>query len=122
MRARIGPLSAVFTGEVTLADLDPPSSYSLRVSAKGGAAGVGKGEARVTLIEEGGATLLRYAVENPVLALPESCRVSKLDATGQNFAVPCPRFLFRPSIRETFCESDAIAARIGRCEQWHHVC
>ncbi len=43
VRARIGPVSAVFTGEVTLNDLDPPKSYTLEVSAKGGAAGFARG-------------------------------------------------------------------------------
>jgi carbon monoxide dehydrogenase subunit G len=66
VRARVGPVSAVFEGSVKLADLDPPKSYRLVVSAKGGAAGFGKGEAKVTLAEDGGATILRYDVEGSV--------------------------------------------------------
>ncbi len=66
VKARIGPLSATFTGEVKLADLNPPTSYTLMVSAKGGAAGFGKGTARVSLSETGGETLLRYQVEGNV--------------------------------------------------------
>lgn len=66
VRARVGPVSALFEGEVKLADLDPPKSYRLLVSAKGGAAGFGKGEARVTLDEDGGGTMLRYEVEGGV--------------------------------------------------------
>ena len=66
VKARIGPLSAVFTGEVKLADIDPPNSYTLQVSAKGGAAGFGRGEAKVSLSDEAGGTLLRYEVEGNV--------------------------------------------------------
>src|SRR6185436_12450194 len=53
VRARVGPLSAAFTGEVKLKDLDPPNAYTLEVSAKGGAAGFGRGTARVSLEAEG---------------------------------------------------------------------
>jgi carbon monoxide dehydrogenase subunit G len=66
VKAKIGPLSAIFTGEVRLADLNPPTSYTLMVSAKGGAAGFGKGTARVSLTEESDGTLLRYEVEGNV--------------------------------------------------------
>jgi uncharacterized protein len=66
VKARIGPLSATFDGEVKLADLDPPASYRLEASAKGGAAGFARGTASVSLAEEGEATLLRYEVEGAV--------------------------------------------------------
>ena len=66
VKARIGPLSATFSGEVKLADLNPPTSYTLMVSAKGGAAGFGKGTAKVSLTETGGETLLRYEVDGNV--------------------------------------------------------
>lgn len=66
VKAKIGPLSAVFTADVRLADLDPPNAYTLEASVKGGAAGFGKGTARVSLTEEGRETLLRYDVEGNV--------------------------------------------------------
>ncbi len=66
VKAKVGPLSATFTAEVQLADLDPPHAYTLKASVKGGAAGFGKGEAKVSLSEDAGATLLRYAVEGNV--------------------------------------------------------
>lgn len=66
VRAKIGPLSALFEGEVKLADLDPPNGYRLTVSAKGGPAGFGKGEAKVTLTDDGAGTLLAYEVEGSV--------------------------------------------------------
>ena len=66
VKARIGPVSALFAAQVKLADLDPPASYTLQASVKGGAAGFGKGTAKVVLAEEGGATLLSYEVEGAV--------------------------------------------------------
>ncbi len=66
VRMRIGELSAVFTADVKLADLDPPNAYTLEASIKGGAAGFAKGTARVSLTEEGRDTLLRYEVEGSV--------------------------------------------------------
>jgi carbon monoxide dehydrogenase subunit G len=57
---KVGPLSASFSGEVTLKDLDPPTSYTLEVGAKGGAAGFARGEAKVALAEDGDRTLLTY--------------------------------------------------------------
>jgi uncharacterized protein len=66
VRARIGPVSATFEGDVTLSDLDPPNGYTLEVSAKGGAAGFGRGTARVALKEDGDATVLTYVAEGRV--------------------------------------------------------
>ncbi|HEV7157829.1 MAG TPA: carbon monoxide dehydrogenase subunit G [Caulobacteraceae bacterium] len=66
IKASIGPVNAVFDASVTLADLDPPHACTLVGSVKGGAAGFGKGEARITLAEDGEATRLRYAAEGSV--------------------------------------------------------
>ena len=67
VRARVGPVSAMFAGEVTLTDLDPPSSYTLVGAGKGGAAGFARGEARVRLIASSPAeTVLQYDIEAKV--------------------------------------------------------
>jgi len=66
IKAKVGPVSATFRADLNLTDVDPPNSYTLNASAKGGAAGFGKGVARVKLIDDGGATLLRYEVEGTV--------------------------------------------------------
>jgi uncharacterized protein len=50
---KIGPISATFTGAVTLEDLDPPSGYTIVGQGQGGAAGFAKGRAKVDLIEMG---------------------------------------------------------------------
>lgn len=66
VKVRIGAVSAVFTADITLADVDPPHDYTLQVSVKGGAAGFAKGLARISLAEEGRDTLLHYEVDGDV--------------------------------------------------------
>ena len=53
MSARIGPVSARFTGRMTMTDVDPPHAYTLNFEGQGGAAGFARGDARVTLAAEG---------------------------------------------------------------------
>ena len=60
MHVRIGPVSGVFAGKITVSDEVPPESYTLVGDSKAGAAGFGRGSADVFLIEEGSITVLRY--------------------------------------------------------------
>jgi carbon monoxide dehydrogenase subunit G len=53
MSTRIGPVSARFTGRMTMSDVEPPQAYTLHFEGQGGAAGFARGEARVTLAPEG---------------------------------------------------------------------
>jgi len=73
---KLGPISARFNGAVTLSDIDAPNSYTIIGEGQGGVAGFAKGGAKVFLADEdGGATLLKYAVhEEPFLheAVPEA--------------------------------------------------
>ncbi len=46
---KIGPVSAKFTGKVTLTDIDAPSGYRLGFEGQGGVAGFAKGASSVTL-------------------------------------------------------------------------
>jgi carbon monoxide dehydrogenase subunit G len=67
MNAAIGPVKARFKGRMTLADVDPPNQYTIRFEGQGGQAGFARGDARVSLEEQGGRqTLLRYAVKAQV--------------------------------------------------------
>ncbi|MFD2204645.1 SRPBCC family protein [Kiloniella antarctica] len=66
LTAKFGPVKAKFKGHVTLSDLDPPNGYTLTGEGKGGAAGFGKGEAKVSLKEQAGQTLLSYSVNAKV--------------------------------------------------------
>ena len=54
VRLRIGPVSASFTGKVTLSDIDPPNGYRISGEGQGGVAGFAKGGAVVTLRDDGG--------------------------------------------------------------------
>ncbi len=60
---KIGPVKARFKGQVTLSDINPPHGYTLSGEGKGGAAGFAKGSAKVSLEEDGEATILRYEVK-----------------------------------------------------------
>ena len=66
VRAKVGPVSANFTGKVTLSDLDPPNGYTISGEGQGGVAGFAKGGAKVALDADGGETVLRYGVEAQV--------------------------------------------------------
>ena len=66
VRAKVGPVRARFKGEVTLSDLNPPESYTLKGQGKGVAAGFARGEASVKLMVDGDATLLSYDVSATV--------------------------------------------------------
>jgi carbon monoxide dehydrogenase subunit G len=61
--AQIGPVKAPFVSRIELKDLDPPRAYTLVGEGKSSAAGFGRGEARVTLEEQGGITTLRYVAK-----------------------------------------------------------
>ena len=49
MAVKVGPVASRFTGRITLADVLPPNSYTLAFEGQGGAAGFGKGTAKVSL-------------------------------------------------------------------------
>ncbi|MFK7914160.1 MAG: CoxG family protein [Pseudomonadales bacterium] len=66
VKARIGPVSAAFDLDLKLHDVQAPESYRIAGQVKGGPAGFGKGEAVVTLQEEGAATRLLYTVKATV--------------------------------------------------------
>ncbi len=59
----MGPVSALFKGNVKLSDLDPPNGYRIAGQGEGGIAGFAKGGAVVGLSEKEGGTLLTYSVE-----------------------------------------------------------
>ena len=60
---KIGPVSARFTGIVSLSDLRPGEGLTLSGEGKGGAAGFAKGSAQVSFAPEGDATRLTYHVD-----------------------------------------------------------
>lgn len=61
--AAVGPVKARFKGKLHLADLNPPESYAMQFEVQGGAAGHGKGTAKVRLEPVSEAeTLMHYDV------------------------------------------------------------
>jgi carbon monoxide dehydrogenase subunit G len=66
MTAAVGPVKARFNGKLLLGDLNPPHSYSINFEGSGGAAGFGKGGAKVALEEAGADTLLKYTANAQV--------------------------------------------------------
>lgn len=61
MSASVGPVKARFKGRMQLTDIDAPHTYTIVFEGQGGAAGFGKGTARVTLEAAGdAATKLSY--------------------------------------------------------------
>ena len=58
----LGPVKARFNGLLFLEDVVEAVSYTIRFEGQGKAAGFAKGNARVSLDDDAGATLLRYAV------------------------------------------------------------
>jgi carbon monoxide dehydrogenase subunit G len=63
---RIGPVSAKFSGTVTLDEVVPPISYVIHFEAQGGVAGFGKGSSRVQLVPNDQGVELQYQVESQV--------------------------------------------------------
>lgn len=60
VKARVGPVSARFTGTVELSDMVPPHSYRISGQGKGGVAGFASGGAEVMLTADGQDTILAY--------------------------------------------------------------
>jgi hypothetical protein len=67
MSASVGPVKARFKGRMLLTDIDAPHTYTIVFEGQGGAAGFGKGNARVTLEPDGdAATKLSYTANAQV--------------------------------------------------------
>ena len=86
VRMRIGPVSASFTGKVTLSDLDPPTGYRISGEGQGGAAGFAKGGAVVTLKEDAGDTVLNYNVDAQVGGKIAQVGARLIDGTAKKLA------------------------------------
>ena len=84
--AKVGPVKAKFTGEVTLSDLDPPNGYRISGEGKGGPAGFAKGGANVRLAEDGDGTLLTYEVDATVGGKLAQLGSRLIDGTARKMA------------------------------------
>lgn len=66
MAVKVGPVAAKFAGKITLSDVQAPRRYTLAFDGQGGAAGFGKGTAKVELAPAGSGCELAYAVRAQV--------------------------------------------------------
>ena len=87
MNAKVGPVRATFTGQVTLTDVVQPESYVLVGEGKGGVAGFAKGQAAVTLAAVGAhETLLRYDVTSSVGGKLAQLGARLIEGTAKGYA------------------------------------
>jgi len=86
VRLRIGPVSATFTGKVTLSDIDPPNGYRISGEGQGGPAGFAKGGAVVKLVDDSGATVLTYNVDAQVGGKIAQVGARLIDGTAKKLA------------------------------------
>jgi carbon monoxide dehydrogenase subunit G len=84
--AKVGPVKATFTGQVTLSDIDPPNGYRISGEGKGGVAGFAKGGANVSLTEVEGGTMLSYSVDAQVGGKLAQIGSRLIDATAKSYA------------------------------------
>jgi len=83
---KIGPISARFNGKVTLADINPPTSYTIAGEGQGGVAGFAKGAAGVRLADADGGTLLTYVVKAQVGGKIAQLGARLIDASAKQMA------------------------------------
>jgi carbon monoxide dehydrogenase subunit G len=86
VRAKVGPVSASFKGQVTMSDLDPPNGYRISGEGTGGAAGFAKGGATVSLVAEGHDTILSYEVDANVGGKLAQIGQRLIDGTAKKMA------------------------------------
>jgi carbon monoxide dehydrogenase subunit G len=84
--AKVGPVSARFTGKVTLSDINPPVSYRISGEGQGGVAGFAKGGAEVKLDEDGAETVLRYKATAQVGGKLAQIGSRLIDSTAKKMA------------------------------------
>lgn len=60
LKVKIGPIPVVFSGNITLSNVNAPISYTISGESAGGIAGLAKGRADVRLTEYGDETILAY--------------------------------------------------------------
>jgi carbon monoxide dehydrogenase subunit G len=83
---KVGPVSARFNGHVKLSDINPPASYRISGSGKGGPAGMASGGANVRLEQNASGTLLTYDVDAKVSGKIAQLGQRLIDATAAQLA------------------------------------
>jgi uncharacterized protein len=86
VEVKIGPIGARFKGAVSLTDLNPPNGYTLILQGNGGITGSVKGNAKVLLREDAGATLIAFEVNAEVAGRMAQLGGPLIDATAKQLA------------------------------------
>ena len=123
MAVKIGPVSAKFTGKVTLADIDAPNGYRLSFDGQGGVAGFGKGASSVTLAPNDAGCELGYTVQAQVGGKIAQLGQRLVDGAAKSMADDFfKRFeaemLSRYGAPEVMAEAEAIAHSTRRKGFW----
>lgn len=82
---KVGPVKARMDGDVQLSDIDAPNSYVIAGKGKG-AAGMASGEAKVSLTDAAGGTLLTYVVDAKVGGKLAEVGARFIDSTASKMA------------------------------------
>ena len=88
VKLKIGPVSATFSGNVILSDLQPPHAYTISGKGNGGVAGGATGSAHVTLspIDDGTGTRLSYDVTAAVTGKIAQLGSRLIESTSKKLA------------------------------------
>ena len=86
VRSKVGPVSAKFSGKVSLSDINPPESYTISGEGTGGVAGFAKGGASVHLAEDGTDTVLTYNANATVGGKLAQIGSRLIDSTAKKMA------------------------------------
>lgn len=85
MTVAIGPVKGRFQGNLVLTDLVPPSSYQMKIDGSG-PAGFLRGSGGIELLEAGGGTILRYAMDAQVGGKMASVGQRLIESSGRAIA------------------------------------
>lgn len=84
--AKVGPVKARFSFDVSLTDIDPPNGYTINGQGQGGAAGFANGSAAVSLREDGANTILAYQAKANVGGKLAQLGARLIDGTAAKLA------------------------------------
>jgi carbon monoxide dehydrogenase subunit G len=83
---KVGPIKARFTGKVRLSDLVPEQSYTISGEGNGGAAGLVRGQAHVTLEPHDDGTRLTYRTDSQIMGKIAQIGARLIDGMAQKTA------------------------------------
>jgi len=87
IRAQVGPVKAVFKGQLTLEDMRPPHHYTMVVQGKGGMAGLAKARSEVVLtpLDDPRQTKLEYTATTELSGLIDRLASRLLTGTAYKY-------------------------------------